>query len=194
MGKSPLLIYIHGFNSSSLSHKANVMRAFCEQSRPDIKLISPSLPCFPQEAAEMLAEIVESHMDEFNIGLVGSSLGGYLAIWLNSRYSLKAVVVNPAIKPYELLVDYLGPQQNPYTGHRYILEPHHIDELKALDTAFLKTPEDFWLLQQMGDEILNYRQAVNYFVNSKQNVEQGGDHSFINFERYPAKIIDFLQL
>lgn len=194
MGKSPLLIYIHGFNSSSLSHKANVMRAFCEQSRPDIKLISPSLPSFPQEAAEMLAEIVESHIDEFNIGLVGSSLGGYLAIWLNSRYSLKAVVVNPAIKPYELLVDYLGPQQNPYTGHRYILEPHHIDELKALDTAFLKTPEDFWLLQQMGDEILNYRQAVSYFVNSKQNVEQGGDHSFINFERYPAKIIDFLQL
>jgi len=192
--KCPLLLYIHGFNSSSLSHKASVMRSFCEQSRPDIKLISPSLPSFPQEAAQMLAEIVESHMDEFNIGMVGSSLGGYLAIWLNSLYDLKAVVVNPAIKPYELLVDYLGPQQNPYSGHRYILEPHHIDELKALDTGVLKAPEDFWLLQQTGDEILNYRQAVQYFVNAKQNVEQGGDHSFVDFERYPPKIIDFLQL
>lgn len=170
------------------------MRAFCKESRPDIKVICPSLPSFPKEAAEMLTEIIESHVDKFNIGLVGSSLGGYLAIWLNSLYGLKAVVINPAIKPYDLLVDYLGPQQNPYSGHHYILEPHHVDELKALDITDLKTSQDFWLLQQTGDEVLDYRQAVNYFVNAKQNVEQGGDHSFVDFERFPPKIIDFLHL
>ena len=178
-----LLLYIHGFNSSPLSHKANVMKEYCQQHRPDIKVVVPQLPCFPQQAAECLLNIIEQHKDDYHIGLIGSSLGGYLSMWLNRQFGFKAVIVNPTVKPYELLADYLGEQVNPYTHQRYVLESVHIDELKALDTPIIKQANDFWLLQQTEDEVLDYRQAVEKFLGAKQTVEEGGDHSFVNFER-----------
>ncbi len=194
MSKPSLLLYIHGFNSSPLSMKANLMREYCAQHRPDIKVIVPQLPCFPEQTAQLLLDIVEQCKDDYNIGLVGSSLGGYMSTWLNAKYGFKAVVVNPAVKPYELLVDYLGEQTNPYTHETYTLEACHIDELKALDVQSIASPNSFWLLQQTEDEVLDYRQAVDKFAKAKQTVEQGGDHSFVGFERYPAKIIEFLEL
>ncbi|TOE72835.1 esterase YqiA [Vibrio parahaemolyticus] len=194
MSKPSLLLYIHGFNSSPLSMKANLMREYCAQHRPDIKVIVPQLPYFPEQAAQLLLDIVEQYKDDYNIGLVGSSLGGYMSTWLNAKYGFKAVVVNPAVKPYELLVDYLGEQTNPYTHETYTLEACHIDELKALDVQSIASPNSFWLLQQTEDEVLDYRQAVDKFAKAKQTVEQGGDHSFVGFERYPAKIIEFLEL
>ncbi|ACY52676.1 esterase YqiA [Vibrio diabolicus] len=194
MSKPSLLLYIHGFNSSPLSMKANVMRAYCEQHRPDIKVIVPQLPCYPQQAAKLLLDIIEQYKDDYNIGLVGSSLGGFMSMWLNDKFGFKAVVVNPAVKPYELLVDYLGEQTNPYTHETYTLEACHIDELKALDVQSIASPHSFWLLQQTEDEVLDYRQAVDKFADAKQTVEQGGDHSFVGFERYPAQIIEFLEL
>lgn len=194
MSKPSLLLYIHGFNSSPLSMKANLMREYCAQHRPDIKVIVPQLPCFPEQAAQLLLDIVEQYKDDYNIGLVGSSLGGYMSTWLNAKYGFKVVVVNPAVKPYELLVDYLGEQTNPYTHETYTLEVCHIDELKALDVQSIASPNSFWLLQQTEDEVLDYLQAVDKFAKAKQTVEQGGDHSFVGFERYPAKIIEFLEL
>ncbi|EII2403170.1 esterase YqiA [Vibrio parahaemolyticus] len=194
MSKPSLLLYIHGFNSSPLSMKANLMREYCAQHRPDIKVIVPQLPCFPEQAAQLLLDIVEQYKDDYNIGLVGSSLGGYMSTWLNAKYGFKAVVVNPAVKPYELLVGYLGEQTNPYTHETYTLEACHIDELKALDVQSIASPNSFWLLQQTEDEVLDYLQAVDKFAKAKQTVEQGGDHSFVGFERYPAKIIEFLEL
>jgi uncharacterized protein len=189
-----LLLYVHGFNSSPLSHKAMVMKAYCEQHRPDIKVVVPQLPCFPNEAAECLIELIERYKDEYQIGLVGSSLGGYLSIWINAQFGYRAVLVNPAAKPYELLVDYLGVQENPYTHERYCLESKHIDELKALDVDRIAVPQSFWLLAQMGDEVLDYRQAQAKLMEAKQTIEPGGDHSFVAFERYAEAIVKFLAL
>lgn len=109
----PLLLYIHGFNSSPKSMKAEIMANYCCECRPDIKVVVPRLPSYPQQAAEYIDELVQTYLPDYKLGLVGSSLGGYIATWLSQRYQLPAVVVNPAVKPYELLVDYLGPQQNP---------------------------------------------------------------------------------
>ncbi|MUK25238.1 esterase YqiA [Aliivibrio fischeri] len=194
MSKPSLLLYIHGFNSSPLSHKAQVMTEYCKVHRPDIKVIVPRLPSYPSQAAEYLIQLVEEYKDTYQIGLVGSSLGGYLSTWLNHRYGFKAALVNPAVKPYELLVDYLGKQINPYTQEEYFLEEKHMAELFALQVETIHSVDDLWLLQQEGDEVLDYRQAVDKYSACKQTIEKGGDHSFVNFERYPEQIIQFLNL
>ncbi|MBD1568597.1 MULTISPECIES: esterase YqiA [Aliivibrio] len=194
MHKPSLLLYIHGFNSSPLSHKAQVMAEYCKVHRPDIKVIVPRLPSYPSQAAEFLVQLVEKYKDTHQIGLVGSSLGGYLSTWLNHQYGFKAALVNPAVKPYELLADYLGKQVNPYTQEEYFLEEKHMEELLALQVETLHSVDDLWLLQQEGDEVLDYRQAVDKYSACKQTIEKGGDHSFVNFERYPEQIIQFLNL
>ncbi|MUK29581.1 esterase YqiA [Aliivibrio fischeri] len=194
MHKPSLLLYIHGFNSSPLSHKAQVMAEYCKVHRPDIKVIVPRLPSYPSQTAEFLVQLVEKYKDTHQIGLVGSSLGGYLSTWLNHQYGFKAALVNPAVKPYELLADYLGKQVNPYTQEEYLLEEKHMEELLALQVETLHSVDDLWLLQQEGDEVLDYRQAVDKYSACKQTIEKGGDHSFVNFERYPEQIIQFLNL
>ncbi|KJG01780.1 esterase YqiA [Photobacterium angustum] len=189
-----LLIYLHGFNSSPQSLKAQQMAQYCAAHRPDIKVVMPQLPSYPEEAQVYLEQLILRFKDEYKIGLVGSSLGGYLCTWLSERFALPAVLINPAVKPYELLVDYLGPQQNPYSGENYVLVPQHMAQLQQLDVATIHAPQRFWVLLQEGDEVLDYRQSMMKYAESKLTVEPNGDHSFVNFERFPASIIQFLEL
>jgi len=191
--KLPLLIYLHGFNSSPLSYKAQIMVKYCQKYRPDIRVIVPQLSCFPKDAADQIRELISSYLPDYRIGLIGSSLGGFFSIWANSQFHCRVVIVNPAVKPYELLTEYLGEQKNPYTKEHYVLKEQHIDELRALDIESVHSPSDFWLLQQKGDEVLDYRQAVSKFKKSRQTIENGGDHSFVHFERFASDIIDFFK-
>ncbi|MGF1835731.1 esterase YqiA [Photobacterium sanguinicancri] len=192
--KKPLLLYIHGFNSSPKSLKAQQMLDYCRQYRPDIRVEIPQVPCYPAQAIEFIDNTVQALDKDYRIGLVGSSLGGYISTWLNDRYQYPAVLVNPAVTPYDLLADFLGEQVNPYTDEHYYLEPHHMDELRLIDVARVVQPQQLWLLQQEGDEVLDYRQAVTKYADCKQTIEPDGDHSFVGFERFPADIIQFLGL
>lgn len=191
---SSLFIYIHGFNSSPQSLKAQQMREWCETHRPDIEVVIPKLPPYPKEAAKMLKRLIQEQPAGTKIGLAGSSLGGYLATWLNQQFAIPAVVINPAVQPYLLLSDYLGPVQNPYTGENYLLEAHHMAELRALEVEDIAHPEQIWLLQQEGDELLDYQQAVAKYQQCKQTVEPNGCHAFTGFERFCEPVIQFLAL
>ena len=47
---------------------------------------------------------------------------------------------------------------------------------------------------QTADEVLNYQQAVEKYQHCQLVVEEGGDHSFINFEQQLPTIAAFFEL
>ncbi|WP_375056984.1 YqiA/YcfP family alpha/beta fold hydrolase [Zobellella sp. DQSA1] len=186
------LLYLHGFNSSPKSIKASLMEDHLRRHRPDIRFVCPQIAATPAAAWAQIATICDGLEGPF--GVAGSSLGGFWATRVAQLYGVRAVVINPAVNPHILLSDWLGGQHNPYTGEYYRLTAEHMAELAALRVDAPGCLERIWLLQQQGDEVLDYREALDYYRFARVCIQKGGDHSFIGFERYCGQIIRFLQL
>lgn len=182
-------IYVHGFNSSPKSFKAQQVLECFRQRGVANQLSVPELSHFPAEAIEQLKSLVEG---AGKVLLIGSSLGGFYSTWLTEHYAnTLAVLVNPAVAPHRLLSGMLGETQNFYTGQRYQLTLQHMAQLEALFLPQITHPERLLLLQQEGDETLDYRDAVGYYRASGQIVQPGGSHAFDDFETMLPLIMDF---
>jgi uncharacterized protein len=185
-----MLIYLHGFNSSPSSLKANLLRDYMAARDAANQFICPTLPHWPKEAITQVEKIIREHEGE-NLTLIGSSLGGFYAIYLAEKYNLKAVLINPAVKPSVSLESYVGPQKNIYTNETYTFTHEHIRQLRDLNVREITHPERYLLLTQTGDEVLDYRDAVNKLEGAAQVVIDGGDHGFQNFSSYLDTILSF---
>jgi predicted esterase YcpF (UPF0227 family) len=185
-----MFIYLHGFNSAPASFKARALaQRLTERGRPD-DFLAPALSHWPHAALATAEAAIVRH-DPHTVTLIGSSLGGHYATWLAERHGVRAVLVNPAIRPAELLATVLGAQRNLYTGAQYELTSAHLDELRALDVATITRPERYLLVVATADEVLDSRVAMERFAGSRQIVHAGGDHGFADFVRYLDAVIDF---
>jgi hypothetical protein len=121
---------------------------------------------------------------------VGSSLGGFYATYLAEKHAARAVLINPAIDPHVGLRAYLGPQRNLHTGEPYELAEAHLREWEKLYVPRI-SPQRYLLIVETGDEILDYRQAVQRYAGAEQVVIPGGDHSLQSFPQHLPRILRF---
>lgn len=149
----------------------------------------PALSNRPCEAIAQVESRLVTHTGP--VTLVGSSLGGFYATYLAEKHGWKAVLINPAVHAHALLRPALGPQTNWHTGEQWILTEDHLMELAAMDIARITLPERYLLMVQTGDEVLDYRDAVQYYAGARHIIETGGDHGFVGFERHLSTILDF---
>ena len=186
-----VLLSLHGFHSSPASLKAQQMRDYLLLNHPDIHFLCPQLPVYPKDMWTVIESVFEQYK-QCEIAVMGSSLGGFLATKVAEQYGVKVLLINPAVTPDLLLTKYQGEQTHPYLCQQYKIDQYYIDQLITLNVKEPKSPENIWVLLQQEDEVLDYRDALKKYKACKMTCEEGGDHSFIGFERYLSEIIHFL--
>jgi predicted esterase YcpF (UPF0227 family) len=184
-----MLLYIHGFNSSALSFKAGLFAKRMAALGRSADFMCPELPDRPQRAIALLEDSMKGRAPA-EVALIGSSLGGFYATWLVEHYGCRAVLVNPAVRPYELLTQALGRQKNLYTNVEYEFTESHLAELRALEVPEV-SPSRYLLITRTGDEVLDYREAVEKYRGCEQIVIEGGDHGFGDFAAYLERALAF---
>ena len=185
-----MILYIHGFNSSSGSSKAQQLLAWLKAQGREEDFACPDLPHRPVQAIALLERVMANSATP--VRLIGSSLGGFYATVLAARHVLvKAALVNPAVHPQLLLRDALGSNRNYYTEQTYDFTQSHLDELAGFDLPQPGHPENLLLLAETGDNVLDYRDAMNYYRECHQMIFQGGDHGFTRFAELLPFIVAF---
>ena len=187
-----MIVYLHGFNSSPQSHKAQLLGRYLQGLGLGAHYLCPALPPLASGAIAEAEGIMKLHRGA-SICLVGSSLGGYYATYLAERHGAKAVLLNPAIDPHVGLRAYLGPQKNLHTGEPYKLTEAHLREWKNFYSERI-TPQRYLLLVETGDEVLDYRNAVTRYAGAEQVVTEGGNHSLQSFAEHLPRIARFAGL
>ncbi len=183
------ILYIHGFASSPKSYKAQQMADYIKRHYSEINLIMPRLSVHPDIAFSQLSELWDKHHP---IGCVGSSLGGFYASALHKKYHCPAVLVNPSVSPSERLSEYIGENSFWHSDEKFTFTRRDVDVLKGLESISDPRPEKLWLMVQTHDETLDFSQATERYYRSRCTIEYGGDHSFVQFDRYLPAIVQYL--
>jgi len=188
-----MLIYLHGFNSSPASHKAQVIKGYMESRGLGHLYACPALPDTPGEAIGAIEASIAANSargDARKVTFLGSSLGGYYATHLAEKLGCRAVLINPAITPHIGLAAYLGTQTNLHTGQAYELTRAHLEGWRALLVEHID-PERYLLLLETGDEVLDWRAAVRKYEGARMVIRQGGDHTLQSFSEHLGRILAF---
>lgn len=186
------IIYLHGFNSSGNATKSQILRAAVEKYAPEIEYYSPTLIHHPEKAIGELQAIFDAQSTQFRFCFVGSSLGGFFAIYFANRYAdSKAVLINPAINPWETMHDYYGHYENEATGEKFEVTEQFVSSLKRFGIKEIKHPERFLLLLQTDDDVIDYKIALSVFSNSPHIIRTGGGHQFSDFPEVIPEVLAF---
>lgn len=85
---------------------------------------------------------------------------------------------------------YLGVQRNLYTHRQYEFTQEHLRQCEQLYLPTVE-PRRYLLIVETGDEVLDYREAVEKYRGSRQLIIQGGNHSVGSFTEHIPLILEF---
>ncbi len=184
------IVYAHGFKSASRSRKASQLRDYLRERRIDIDYRAPDLSFDPQIALAQLEQLCAGVAVE-ELTIVGSSLGGFYALVLAEKLGCRAVLLNPSIRPFDTLAQYLGRQTNLHTGEVFEFTAAHITVLRRQFVPQPTRPERYLLVVETGDEVLDYRAAVANYAGAAQIIVEGGDHELKSFPQHIPGLLAF---
>lgn len=188
------LIYIHGLNSDANSTKGQMLQDWCQANRPEIKVLRSDLNLPPQQVIELLEQAIAQ---DSHTGVVGSSLGGFYATACVAKFGVRAVLVNPSVRPFERFKRFFANGETEYvTDTGWHVTPSQLDDLQNLFRPVPPEPDKVLVLLKQGDETLDYREAESYFsqdnAQSALIIEPGGDHFMHDMDTKIPLMINFL--
>jgi predicted esterase YcpF (UPF0227 family) len=188
------LIYIHGLNSDAQSPKGQMLTDWCAVHRPEITVIRPDLNLPPMQVMEKLSQLIEN---DSNTALVGSSQGGFFATACVAKFGVKAVLVNPSVRPFETLKRFFSSgHQGHTTAGGWTITESDLADFATLFNPVPVHPENLLVILKQGDEVLDYRVAEAHYgqdgAQSPMIIESGGNHFMHDMADKIPLMIDFL--
>ena len=186
-----MIVYLHGFRSSPQSFKARLLGERMAQLGRADEYRCPQLPVSPGEATALCEKLL-APLDPVQLTLFGSSLGGYYATWLAEKFGCRAVMLNPAMRAFEKLAHYVGPQTMYHdAGESFEFKREYLDELRAMYVPAITRPERYFLVAATGDELLDWREMAANFPGARHKVIAGSDHGLSDFADYMDETLAF---
>ncbi|WP_395070785.1 YqiA/YcfP family alpha/beta fold hydrolase [Paraburkholderia silvatlantica] len=187
-----MIVYLHGFRSSPQSFKARLLAARMAELGRSGEWLCPTLPVSPREAIALAEREIEVQWKPGErVTLIGSSLGGYFATHLAQKHGWRAALLNPAVVPERDLSKYLGEQPLWHGGGSIVVEPRHLEELRALAVTTVTQPARYYLIAATGDEVLDYREMLAHYPGVPTHLIEGSDHGISEFADYVDEVIRF---
>ena len=181
------IIYLHGFQSNSLSIKGQCLKQYFA-SNSSVQVHLPDLNQPPKVVMQSMSELIDS-LEQ--VALVGSSLGGFYATQLVAKHGVPAVLINPAMRPWQLFRKLFTNEKMPYqVTENWCLDDTQLDHLAQMAVPFVQDADKILVLLQQGDEILDYGEAQRYYSGGLHQAllitESEGNHAMENFaEKIP---------
>jgi len=184
------IIYLHGFNSASLDIKGDlltskekllVMQEFCTQK--DILLYTPNVDYrdFEGIIEDMLFQWNQYLDQSYDVIFMGSSMGGFTSEYLAMKTGCKAIMINPAITPSDLLPQFIGVTENYETGQAYQWDQNNCEQYNYYEKEIINSSQsmDRTILLDMADELIDSANTLSLYKD-KANVVgyDGGSHGF----------------
>lgn len=181
---SARILFIHGFGSCGNGAKSTALREYFGMRT----VLSPDLDVDPARAVGSLEQILDAREIDM---LVGSSLGGFFAVWLNRRRPLPTVLINPAMQPWQTLAPWVGINRHWCTGDSFELTVRHLDMLRTFSRPPDTARERYLVLLSGADEVLDHTDAARRFSDFDVRIEPHDDHRFHHLKDYLPVISGF---
>src|SRR3569623_43437 len=185
-----IVLYLHGFRSSPLSYKAQLLANRMQAHGRSSEYCCPQLPPSPRQAIALALSMVAGYGPE-RIALIGSSLGGFYATWMAEQVGCRAVLLNPAVEAPRDLEKSVGSRTAYHSDQPFEFKPEYIEELRGLSVKRITRPERYFLIAATGDEVLDWREMIAHYPGAKQKVIDGSDHGISDFDRYADDVLTF---
>ena len=186
------ILYFHGFKSSSESSKAQEFKNFVSKYTKNTKIIIPDLDDNFEKAHLQIEKLISDNSPE--IVFMGSSLGGYLALYYSQIHEVRVVLINPAIPPLSGFEIHLGKNENYATGKKFMIKKDDLSFIRSLHHKKIHKPENILVLLESEDEVLNYIETTSYFKASHIDIIYGGNHSYTSLKNKYTKVTNFLKI
>jgi len=161
------VFYVHGWGSEfdPTSDKVSALSELGEVHGVTVNWADGHRRVFDQ-----LTEEIRTYQPDL---LVGTSMGGYGVSHLGTELGIPFVAINPAIRPYETLMDRVGVGTD-YYGREYELTWQTVSAFPEFATGGCGL-----VLLAMDDDVIDARETINSYSNHYDcRIFETGGHRF----------------
>jgi len=184
--KKTRILVIHGFNSGP-----GLKNEIIETAFPECEVICPQLTGHPKQDEGILFNALNNYDAYDKHIIVGTSLGGFYAMYLASYLAnneidlnLSLYLINPSFSPHETLLK--------YKDRILVNYKTNLPQEPLLDFDFKVFESEKAYIKDNFSKIANYNTIVNVFIGTQDEVldfteflkflEEAGVEACVNFE------------